>query len=431
MHILPQGTRAATTESFRATIAGGFLLKSILPYLSCIQIGALEKALEEKDSCLRGKELEISKFETTKIELLRQMNAIKKQMQTSESFKHTEQEYKRQVEDFKVEVDNLRKEHALEIEKLNLEWEDERAVETHLLDSELERLREEKTKLLDRLRHFEVAEGVETGPEEYEELARHQEHLVARLEEEKAQVMQRVDELSKRLEDERVARESIEFQLGGFLEETQYLLPVNLRHSLEKVGAELRLSLETGRLSVCSSVGETSMPNRLSTGSSLGDSCSTTCSPPQSDSEKTPVHLPRPEVDTPAMQALRDQHRDEMEAQVSAHREEMDTLRKYFERVCGEQESRYRAEVEELGRRQIPTPAWCALASQVEINFYHNLIIYIFKQPVSLEMTGGQLEFDFESMSPRSGYTSSDTNAQVTNGRTLQRLFNLHFLSLI
>ena len=108
----------------------------------------------------------------------------------------------------------------------------------------------------------------------------------------------------------------------------------------------------------------------------------------------------------------------------------MDTLRKYFERVCGEQESRYRAEVEELGRRQIPTPAWCALASQVEINFYHNLIIYIFKQPVSLEMTGGQLEFDFESMSPRSGYTSSDTNAQVTNGRTLQRLFNLHFLSL-
>ena len=56
----------------------------------------------------------------------------------------------------------------------------------------------------------------------------------------------------------------------------------------------------------------------------------------------------------------------------------MDTLRKYFERVCGEQESRYRAEVEELGRRQIPTPAWCALASQVEIYFYHNLIIYIF-----------------------------------------------------
>ena len=66
---------------------------------------------------MRGKELEISKFETTKIELLRQMNVIKKQMQTSESFKHTEQEYKRQVEDFKVEVDNLRKEHALEIDQ--------------------------------------------------------------------------------------------------------------------------------------------------------------------------------------------------------------------------------------------------------------------------------------------------------------------------
>ena len=33
---------------------------------------------------------------------------------------------------------------------------------------------------------------------------------------------------------------------------------------------------------------------------------------------------------------------------------------------------------------------------------------------MSLELTSGQLEFDFESMSPRSGYTSSDTNAQVS-----------------
>ena len=81
------------------------------------------------------------------------------------------------------------------------------------------------------------------------------------------------------------------------------------------------------------------------------------------------MHMPRPHVDTPAMQALREQHREEIEANVLRHREEMDTLRKYFERVCGEQESRYRAEVEELGttlgRRQIPTPAWCALSSQV------------------------------------------------------------------
>ena len=334
----------------------------------------MEEALEEREGSLKGKEMEISKFETTKMELLRQMNAIKEQMQTSANFERTEQEYKTLIENLEVEVDNLRREHGLEVEKLNLEWEEERAVETHLLDTELERLREERVELLDRLRQCEEGNMVDE-PEEYKKLAKEQEGLVARLEEEKVEVMRKVDELSRRLEDERGARESLEFQLGGFLEETQYLLPVNLRHSLERVGAELRLSLETGRLSVCSSVGEPgtcSMANRLmSTGSSLGDSCSvaTTCSPPQSDSERTPVHMPRPGVDTPAMQALREQHREEIEANVLRHREEMDTLRKYFERVCGEQESRYRAEVEELGttlgRRQIPTPAWCALSSQV------------------------------------------------------------------
>ena len=334
----------------------------------------MEEALEERERGLKAKELEISKFETTKMELLRQMNAIKEQMQANANLEHTEQEYKTLIENLEVEVDNLKREHGLEVEKLNLEWEEERAVETHLLDTELERLREERVGLLDRLRLCEEENVAQ--PEEYKKLAKEQEDLVARLEEEKAEVMRKVDELSRRLEDEKVARESIEFQLGGFLEETQYLLPVNLRHSLEKVGAELRLSLETGRLSVCSSVGEppgtSSMANnRLSTGSSLGDSCSvaTTCSPPQSDSERTPVHMPRPDMDTPAMQALREQHREEMEANVLRHREEMDTLRKYFERVCGEQESRYRAEVEELGttlgRRQIPTPAWCALSSQV------------------------------------------------------------------
>ena len=328
----------------------------------------------ERERGLKAKEMEISKFETTKMELLRQMNAIKEQMQANANLEHTEQEYKTLIENLEVEVDNLKREHGLEVEKLNLEWEEERAVETHLLDTELERLREERVGLLDRLRLCEEENVAQ--PEEYKKLAKEQEDLVARLEEEKAEVMRKVDELSRRLEDERGARESIEFQLGGFLEETQYLLPINLRHSLEKVGAELRLSLETGRLSVCSSVAEppctSSMANnRLSTGSSLGDSCSvaTTCSPPQSDSERTPVHMPRPDMDTPAMQALREQHREEMVANVLRHREEMDTLRKYFERVCGEQESRYRAEVEELGttlgRRQIPTPAWCALSSQV------------------------------------------------------------------
>ena len=50
-----------------------------------------------------------------------------------------------------------------------------------------------------------------------------------------------------------------------------------------------------------------------------------------------------------------------------------------------------------------------------------------FLQPVSLDLTGGQLEFDFESMSPRSGYTSSDTNAQVKSSlATLQ-----NFLSFV
>ena len=326
--------------------------------------------MEEKERKLKEKEMEVSKFEKTKMELLGQMNAIREQMQDSANFGHTEQEYKKLIENLEFEVDNLRKEHVLDIQKLNLEWEEERAVETHLLDTELERLREERVGLLDRLRQSEDVEDKMVHPEEYKKLAEEQEDLVAKFEEEKAEIIRTVEELSRRLEDERGARESIEFQLGGFLEETQYLLPVNLRHSLERVGAELKLSLETGRLSVCSSVGESggSIANRLSMGSSLGDSCSvaTTCSPPQSDSERTPVHMPRQVMDSPAIQSLRDQHREEMEANVLRHREEMDTLRKYFERVCGEQESRYRAEVEELGRRQIPTPAWCALSSQVK-----------------------------------------------------------------
>ena len=52
------------------------------------------------------------------------------------------------------------------------------------------------------------------------------------------------------------------------------------------------------------------------------------------------------------------------------------------------------------------------------VNSQDSIIMF---QPVSLELTGGQLEFDFESMSPRSGYTSSDTNAQVNFRLALQR----------
>ena len=83
--------------------------------------------MEERERSLKGKEMEISKFETTKMELLRQMNAIKEQMQTSANFERTEQEYKTLIENLEVEVDNLKREHGLEVEKLNLEWEEERA----------------------------------------------------------------------------------------------------------------------------------------------------------------------------------------------------------------------------------------------------------------------------------------------------------------
>ena len=141
--------------------------------------------MEEKERKLKEKEMEVSKFEKTKMELLGQMNAIREQMQDSANFGHTEQEYKKLIENLEFEVDNLRKEHVLDIQKLNLEWEEERAVETHLLDTELERLREERVGLLDRLRQSEDVEDKMVHPEEYKKLAEEQEDLVAKFEEER------------------------------------------------------------------------------------------------------------------------------------------------------------------------------------------------------------------------------------------------------
>merc|ERR1719490_683029 len=110
------------------------------------------------------------------------MNAIKEQMQANANLEHTEQEYKTLIENLEVEVENLNREHGLEVEKLNLEWEEERAVETHLLDTELERLREERVELLDRLRQSEDVEDKMVHPEEYKKLAEEQEDLVAKFE---------------------------------------------------------------------------------------------------------------------------------------------------------------------------------------------------------------------------------------------------------
>ena len=102
----------------------------------------------------------------------------------------------------------------------------------------------------------------------------------------------------------------------------------------------------------------------------------------------TPTHQPREQSDL--VEALR-----------AEHEQEMSELRKYFENVCAELEAKYRAEMEDSSKRQAGgsvTPAWQLLPS-------------LPSAPVSLELhtAGPGVEFEFESMSPRSGF-SSDNN---------------------
>ena len=55
----------------------------------------------------------------------------------------------------------------------------------------------------------------------------------------------------------------------------------------------------------------------------------------QEDTEKTPTHKPLARLEGP------EGHLKELEVVKLEHQEEMDQLRKYFERVCREQEARY------------------------------------------------------------------------------------------
>ena len=319
----------------------------------------LEQEVAALQEALGARQQEVARFETTKEELLGQMNNIKEQIQGGEALEEQERRHREEVErkeeEHREEVERLEEEHREEVDRL----EEEQVVEMNLLDSELESLRDEKAALQDRLGR----RGREVAGREEVQVTREQEELVARLQEEKAAVVEAVEELGRRLSEERGVREALEGRLGGILDETQYLLPVQVREELEQVGEELRLSLGEGWLS--SSSLRTSLPSSTSLPS--------TTSPPPSDSERTPVHRPTPatmEVVEEQLEVVRREHREELAVVREGHREEMDQLRRYFERVCGEQEARYRQEVEEAmrrgheegGRRQVPTPAWTALS---------------------------------------------------------------------
>jgi hypothetical protein len=117
--------------------------------LLLLQVATLQEALA-------GREQEVARFEGTKAELLGQMNQIKQQMQTDAA---SDKVFKQKIAEMEVqhteELEALRAEHRLDLERLDSDWESEQAVELHLLDTELARLRGERAELVDRL---EVAE---------------------------------------------------------------------------------------------------------------------------------------------------------------------------------------------------------------------------------------------------------------------------------
>ena len=329
--------------------------------------------IQHLQSILEAKKNEISKFESSKNLLLEKLQTIQTELMSKSS---NDESWMLKVSEVEAahmkEIEEMKDHHEHELQQLIDKHEEEQVVEFNLLDYELDKLRDEKQDLLTELNTVKAANEIlkqETVPDSkvsqgYRDSEMIKERL-AELEVLYSQERRRAEELQESLGREREARESLETDLvsvGSVLDDTQYqFLPHNVRESLER---SVRLSLESGALS----------PSRRASSDS---------SYQISDQDVTPTHRP-----SQTLEMARADHVAAMESMKADHELEMSELRRYFENVCREMELKYRAETEEtIPARNLATPAQWNISG-----------------PISLELGTANVEFEFESMSPRSEF---------------------------
>ena len=346
-------------DKYKVLVEDNDKLKTELTELSAqtsTEIQHLQNILEAKTN-------EISNFESSKNLLLEKLQTIQTELMSKSSGDEAAH---------MKEIEEIKENHELELQQLIDKHEEEQVVEFNLLDYELDKLRDEKQDLQDELTSVKSANEILkqealTVPEDpkvsqgYRDSELIKQRL-AELERLYSEERRRTEELEEDLSRERGARESLETDLvsiGSVLDDTQYqFLPHNVRESLER---SVRLSLESGALSVSRRESSDSS-NQLS------------------DLDATPTHKP-----SQTLEMVRADHEAALESVKAKHEVEMSELRRYFENVCREMELKYRAETEEtIPARNIVTPAQWNISG-----------------PISLELGTANVEFDFESMSPR------------------------------
>ena len=375
----------------------------------------------ELEGILDGKNKEISNFKTSKNILLDKLQSV--QDQVNEKAVIDENHYKMKMQELESayvnEINDINEKHENELQKIVEKHEEEQVIELNLLDMELERLKDEKAELTDQLetaneeikvlrtkkeesdnRENITQEMENRGSEKVNEIQLETENLVKKLIDEKVLILEQLSSIEKLYKDEKKCRESVQSNLeqekctresleldlaslGSVLDETQYqFLPRNVRESLER---SVRLSIESGRLSTS---GRESLNLIFDTDQSLTNPPNVTQGDFEyhiNDSDSTPTHKP--------VKALVDES-EVVTALKAQHEKEMSEVRKYFENVCKELEMKYRTEIEENMKRNVPTPGWMGVG--------------VTSGPVSLELGPAQIEFEFESMSPRSGFSSDN-----------------------
>ena len=308
---------------------------------------------------------EISNFESSKNILLEKLQTIQTELTSRSS---TDDNLKLKLDEVHAshlkEIEDLKDNHELELQRLIDKHEEEQVIEFNMLDHELDKLRDEKQDLVDELKNLKSENDIlkqETIEDstirqvyrDHELMKEKLSQLETLYKEEKSRTVMLEGDLCR----EREARESLEIDLaniGSVLDDTQYqVLPLNVRESLER---SVRLSIECGNLT-----------------DSRRDST-------ESDLEATPTHKP-----SNSLESVRADHVKALEDLKAEHEHEMSELRRYFENVCRQMELKYRAETEELiPARNIATPAQWNISG-----------------PISLELGSTNVEFEFESMSPR------------------------------
>ena len=356
-------------DKYKVLVEDNDKLKTELTELSAqtsTEIQHLQNILEAKTN-------EISNFESSKNLLLEKLQTIQTELMSKSSSDENLMLKLSELEAAHMkEIEEIKDNHELELQQLIDKHDEEQVVEFNLLDYELDKLRDEKQDLQDELTSVKSANEILrqealTVPEDpkvsqgYRDSELIKQRL-AELERLYSEERRRTEELEEDLNRERGARESLETDLvsiGSVLDDTQYqFLPHNVRESLER---SVRLSLESGALSVSRRESSDSS-NQLS------------------DLDATPTHKP-----SQTLEMVRADHQEALESVKAKHEVEMSELRRYFENVCREMELKYRAETEEtIPARNIVTPAQWNISG-----------------PISLELGTANVEFDFESMSPR------------------------------